>query len=167
MNILKTAAMYSTVTDEESQQYTLNNCPWGTAKYHRYSKHMAVQPYVKDAQSCIDINALRAIIADLDNNLFLDKCEVSLMCIGTKGWGTAHPKTKADWEKVAKMCIKHSHPVSWKAIVHACKSHKWELNQEETEEFDFNLADVEMEGWSENAESFQQEDGIDTDLTLF
>ena len=112
MNLLKTAAMYS-VIDEETQDFTLKTCPWSTAKYHRYGKHMAVQPYVKDAKSCIDINALRAIIMDLDDNLVLDKCEVSLACIGTKGWGSMNPKTKAQWETVAKKCIKYSKPVSW------------------------------------------------------
>ena len=105
MNLFKTAALYSSVTEEETQHFTLKTCPWGTAKYHRYSKHMSVQPYIKSAQSCIALNALRAIIADLDDNLVLDKCEMSLMCIGTKGYGMANPKTKAQWEGLAKKCI--------------------------------------------------------------
>ena len=163
MNLFKTAAMYSAI-DEESQAYTLKTCPWGTAKYHRYGKHMAVQPYIKDAKSCIDINALRAIIADLDNNLVLDKCEMSLMCIGTKAFGSANPKTKKDWEGVAKKCIQHMKPVKWSDIVKACKTHKWTMEQQEVEEMDFDLANLAMDGWNEEAEPIVQAEGIETNM---
>ena len=167
MNFFKTVAMVSTITDEEAQQYTWKTCPWKTAKYYRYSKHMDTMKYMTDAKSCMNISALQSIIADLDDNMMVDKCEFSLMCLGTKGFGKANPKTKADWQKLGAACAKHSVAYGWKDIVKACKSHKWSLEQ--TEEADeLSLAAKEFENVDLTNMIAEEAGDMDlSDMTLF
>ena len=167
MNFFKTVAMVSSITDEEAQQYTLKTCPWKTAKYHRYGMHMAAEKYKTDAKSCMNISALQAIIADLDDNMTIDKCEFSLMCIGTKGFGKANPKTKAQWKKLGAACAKHSVAFTWKDIVKACKKHKWSLEQ--TEEMDeLSFAAKEFEDVDLTSLVADEAEEIDlSDMTLF
>ena len=101
---------------------SLDTCDWEGTAYHRYPVLLAGDKYIHDTQSCLEINAMRAIIMDLDNNMRVDRCEWSLACIGTGGWGEVDTTnfTKDQWHALGEACAKHSVAFTWDDVKAAC-----------------------------------------------
>ena len=99
---------------------SLDNCPWHETAYHRYGPIMAANKYVTDTESCLDIAAMQAIIMDLNNDLRIDRCEFSLMCVGTDGlggqWDGVNEKYASKEEyyhALGEWCVEHSRSYTW------------------------------------------------------
>merc|ERR1712139_370270 len=88
----------------------------------------AIIEAAKDEDVCLVVGGLQFIVADIDNSKHIDRCEFSLMCIGTSGFGEVDtsewdPKTDegmAAWHELGKECAKHSVSFGWKDVEKAC-----------------------------------------------
>merc|ERR550537_481019 len=108
----------------------LEDCDFEGAAYYRYMFFGPSQSLIEDSDTCKVVYGLNAIIGDLDNDMKLDQCEMSLMCIGSGAFGeidaeTAEEMSEDDWEEVAKGCIegvsKGPKTIGWEEIEAMCE----------------------------------------------
>merc|ERR1712227_631101 len=117
MNLLKYAGAASLSS--------LDDCPWEDAAYYRYGLFNAANTLMTDSDSCKVLSYMEAIIADLDNSKDLDRCEFSLMCIGTHAWGTwegeLDDETGEGYEELGTWCAEKSMRVDGEMIEEMCE----------------------------------------------
>merc|ERR1711924_352774 len=68
----------------------MGNCDWEGALYYRYMPFNGASEIIKAAKDedvCLVVGGLQFLVADIDNSKHIDRCEFSLMCIGTSGFG--------------------------------------------------------------------------------
>merc|ERR1712167_562171 len=110
---------------------SLDKCDWENTAYYRYMPFNPAHDLIeaaKDEDVCLVVGGLQFIVADIDNSKHIDRCEFSLMCIGTSGFGEVDtsewdPKTDegmAAWHELGKECAKHSVSFGWKDVEKAC-----------------------------------------------
>ena len=111
---------------------SLDDCDWDGAAYYRYMPFNGATEIIKaakDTDVCLVLGGLEFLVADIDNNVKIDKCEFSLMCIGTGGFGEVDtsdwdPKSEegmAAWHELGKECAKHSVSFGWSEVEKSCK----------------------------------------------
>ena len=114
-----------------SMASSLDDCDWEGAAYYRYMLFNAATEIIKhvgEEDVCLVLGGLEFLVADIDNSKTIDKCEFSLMCIGTGGFGKVDtsgwdPESKEGhdaWVKLGTECAKHSISVGWKDIEKEC-----------------------------------------------
>merc|ERR1712227_652269 len=117
MNLLKYAGAASLSS--------LDECPWEEAAYYRYGLFMPANELMTDTESCLTLSFMEAIIADLDNSKDLDRCEFSLMCIGTHRWGSwegeLDDETGEGYEELGTWCAENSIRVDGDMIKEHCE----------------------------------------------
>merc|ERR1719465_300218 len=103
---------------------SLDDCPWEDAEYYRYGLHNAGAELISDVDSCKVITYMESIIADLDDNQKVDRCEFSLMCIGTGAWGKVDTTDfeEGDWMELGKGCAEHAVSYGGKEIEAWCEA---------------------------------------------
>merc|ERR1711898_46696 len=110
---------------------SLDSCDWEGTAYYRYMPFngaSAIIEAAKDEDVCLVVGGLQFIVADIDNSKHIDRCEFSLMCIGTGGFGEVDtskwdPETKKGhdaWGKLGTECAKHSVSFGWPDVEKAC-----------------------------------------------
>merc|ERR1712100_572699 len=110
---------------------SLDTCDWEGTAYYRYMPFNGASEIIEHAKHedvCLVIGGLQFIVADIDNSKHIDKCEFSLMCIGTGGFGEVDtsdwdPESKEGhdaWVKLGTECAKHSVSFGWPDVEKAC-----------------------------------------------
>ena len=113
---------------------SLDNCDWEGTAYYRYMPFNGASEIIqaaKDEDVCLVVGGLQFLVADIDNSKSIDRCEFSLMCIGTSGFGEVDtsewdPETEegmAAWKKLGSECAKHSVSFGWKDVEKACSEY--------------------------------------------
>merc|ERR1719218_155479 len=119
--------MLSLLTKAALSASSLDECPWEDAEYYRYGLHNLANTLITDVDSCKTVVFMESIIADLDNNKKVDRCEFALMCIGTGAWGKVDTSEfeEEDWVKLGTECAEHSVSYGGKEIAAWCEAEKW------------------------------------------
>merc|ERR1711907_81421 len=133
---IKTLKMFKLLTAAGAASMgSLDKCDFENAAYYRYMPFNPAHDLIeaaKDKDVCLVVGGLQFIVADLDNSKHIDRCEFSLMCIGTGGFGEVDtkdwdPKSKEGhdaWVKLGTECAKHSVSFGWPDVEKACSKYE-------------------------------------------